>query len=156
MFDKIIDSRFEKKFNLNVCINLLIVIVFVFTNSFLEEDLLIGGFSTLIFFFFFCFIKEIKSVVVREFRLKVKKVFRIQNKLLKRYYFFYRKIMKIHLKYLKKILVKNLIVKYFKVLISTNLKLNFFFSRLIYIKAYYFNYIIIFLIKTNMIVLKLF
>merc|ERR1712173_287899 len=71
-------------------------------KNYLEEDLIIGLFSSIILFFIFFSLHELKKESLRELRLKIKKVYRIQNELLEVYYFFVSTVSKFFFKYLKK------------------------------------------------------
>ena len=94
------------KLSLDIIINLILVLFLIFSKNFLEEDLILGLFSSLTLLFAFFLFKEAKSKDLRELRLNIKKVYRIQKKLLKEYYFYYGLIQKRYFKYTKRILKK--------------------------------------------------
>merc|ERR1712137_1070214 len=75
------------KFTFDICFNAILILVFVFNKNYLEEDLIIGLFSSIILFFIFFSLHELKKESLRELRLKIKKVYRIQNELLEMYFF---------------------------------------------------------------------
>lgn len=130
------------KLTFDILFNIILILIFIFSKNYLEEDLIIGIFSCLIVFFLVFTLKEFKSKEVRLFRITMKKIYRIQKKILLVYYFFYLFIFKKVVKYTKKIISKFFLVKLRKLSISINLKFKNFISKLIYIKIYYFNILI--------------
>ena len=84
-------SRFivNPKFTFDICFNAILILVFIFNKNYLEEDLIIGLFSSIILFFIFFSLHELKKESLRELRLKIKKVYRIQNELLEVFIFLF-------------------------------------------------------------------
>lgn len=126
--------------------NLILILVFVFSKNYLEEDLIIGLFSSIILFFLFFVLKELKAEEVRQLRLSIKKVYRIQKKVLALYYFLGSIIFKNFFKYTKKITSKIFLIKLNKIFLSINLKLKNFISKSIYLKIFNFNFIAYFVL----------
>lgn len=136
----------ETKLNIDFCINFVLVLIYIFSDYFLEEDLIINICSNLILFFVFFVVRELKNEKIRQFRLQIKKIYRRQNDLLFMYYFYYNVIIVIHFRYL----IRSTILFFFK---STKFqlvmgkKIIFPLARSIYIKTYYFNLILKFFRK---------
>ena len=141
-------------FNVQLTMNIIIGIVYLFSKNSLREDFVIGVCTTLLFIFIFFFIKEYKAETLRQIRLQTKVVFRRQKLMLKFYSFFYTKTVVILLDFCRMLLLKYI---YF-ILLSRMIKMGawkkFFLSKLLFIKIYfvnllqlYFNKIIIEVIK---------
>ena len=157
-------SRFivNPKFTFDICFNAILILVFIFNKNYLEEDLIIGLFSSIILFFIFFSLHELKKESLRELRLKIKKVYRIQNELLEVYYFFVSTVSKFFFKYLKKITSRfffiklnitnnftnssqrvmkikkeysRILIKLNKILFNAKLKQKTFLTKLIYLKS---------------------
>ena len=92
-------------------------------------------FSSIILFFIFFSLHELKKESLRELRLKIKKVYRIQNELLEVYYFFVSTVSKFFFKYLKKITSRFFFIKLNKILFNAKLKQKTFLTKLIYLKS---------------------
>jgi len=114
-------------------------IEFLFSSNYLEEDLIIGLFSNIILFGIVFFIREFKSIDIRLNRKRIKLGFRIQKKLLKRYY-----------RYFRKLSLKYFFIKCMKLFLVFGLKRKFFYNKLLYIKMYFFNILIFFILKFNL------
>ena len=71
----------------------------------------------------------------------------MQRDFLKRYYFYFYKLLKINFRYIKKITFNYFLIKCTKLFIKLNLNLKFYFYKVIYIKTYILNFIILFLFK---------
>ncbi len=134
----------------------LFVIIFMCSVNFLEEDLFIGIFSNLILGFGIFLLKELNYLKIRANRKKLKEIFRIQRNLLVRDYFYFYKFIKINFKYISKITFNYFLIKSSKLFISLNLKLKFNFYKIMYIKNFFFNFIIYFFFKINCDLLDLF
>jgi len=132
-----------KKVTVNLVLNLSLLFVFAFFNIIIEEDNIIGCFSTLILFILFVFLKELKSETTRQLRLRTKLVFRIQKLVLKHYSFFYSIISKIHLKFMKKLTFKIIFLKFTKLDFKSKTKTIFAKTRLIFVKIYSFNLLVL-------------
>jgi len=65
-------SRFivNPKFTFDICFNAILILVFIFNKNYLEEDLIIGLFSSIILFFLFFSLHEMKKESLRELRFK--------------------------------------------------------------------------------------
>ena len=134
MFSIISKFIVNPKFTFDICFNAILILVFVFNKNYLEEDLIIGLFSSIILFFIFFSLHELKKESLRELRLKIKKVYRIQNELLEMYFFFVSTVSKFFLKYLKKITSKFFFIKLNKILFNAKWKQKGFLTRLVYLK----------------------
>lgn len=135
-------TKLASKLTFDLAFNFCLILIFIFSKNYLEEDLIIGLFSSMVLFFLFFSLKELKAEQIRQLRLKIKKVYRIQKKLLTVYYFFYATFLGRTVKYTKKITSKHFEIKLDKIFIKTNLKLKNFLSKLIFIKIYYLNLIV--------------
>lgn len=149
-------SRISNKLNFDVVLNVVLILILIFSKNYLEEDLILGLFSSIILFFIYFFFKESKSQDLRLLRLNIKKIYRVQKRLLAIYYFYYNLLQKRYLKYTKKILKKVFFLKLNKALISMNKKFKNFFSRLIFIKLLTLNILSSVLLKTNIKYLNVF
>lgn len=139
MLEKNIINTFLNKINFIFIFNIIIVLLYISSQNYLEEDLIIGFCSNIILFLVLFSLKELKGVILRQVRLKVKKSFRVQKLFLRRYYFFFFKLLKVNLIYFKKLLFKYFLIKFVKLIIKINIKKIHFYSRLIFIKLFYLN-----------------
>lgn len=147
----------KKKHNLlDLFFNFFLVITLIFSANFLEEDLIIGVFSTSILFVLFFFIKDLVFENIRQYRRRVKKIFRVQRDFLKRNYFIHNKIARLHFLYMKKIIFHYYFIKCLKLFINFNLKIKYFLSKVVYFKIYYLNLITSFIFKLSFKLLNLF
>ena len=121
--------------------NILLAFIFLFSSNVLEDSLLIGLFSTIVLLSLFFSIRQGREKITRDTRKNLKVFFRIQKKLLKKCYFIYLNIIKMKFKYLKKVSKKYFRIKYIKLMMYSNLKLKFFFFKLIFFKLYLLNLI---------------
>lgn len=144
MLNIIYSLIFLVKFDL--LFNLILILIFAFSKNYLEEDLIIGLFSSIILFFLFFTLKELRAEEVRQLRLGIKKVYRIQKKVLALYYFLGSIIFKNFFKYTKKITSKIFLIKLNKIFLSISLKLKNFISKSIYLKIFNFNFIAYFVL----------
>ena len=143
-------ARIKSQLTFDILFNLSLVLIFIFSKNYLEEDLIIGIFSCMILFFLFFFLKELKARDLQLLRLNIKKAYRIQKKLLLVYYFFYTLILKKIVKYTKKITSKIFLIKLRKISFNINLKIKNFISKLIFIKIYYLNILINFVFTISL------
>ena len=139
-------NKYKSKFFSNLFF-FFFIIVFLCSVNFLEEDIFIGIFSNLILGFLVFILRELKAESARQNRKRIKKVFRMQRDFLKRYYFYFYKLLKINFRYIKKITFNYFLIKCTKLFIKLNLNLKFYFYKVIYIKTYILNFIILFLFK---------
>jgi len=149
MFSIISKFIVNPKFTFDICFNAILILVFVFNKNYLEEDLIIGLFSSIILFFIFFSLHELKKESLRELRLKIKKVYRIQNELLEMYFFFVSTVSKFFLKYLKKITSKFFFIKLNKILFNAKWKQKGFLTRLVYLKYLNLNILNKLVLKLN-------
>jgi hypothetical protein len=77
-----------KRLGWDLVFNILLIIVYLLSASFLEEDLFIGFGSTVVLLLIFSLIKEFHAETLRQIRRRVKLAFRVQNRTLKGYFFF--------------------------------------------------------------------
>lgn len=135
MFD---DVRFLKaltKVRGDVLFNVVLLVTFILSQNYLEEDVIVGLFSIINLLTIVVVIRESRSETLRQIRKRTKKVFRVQKILLRKYAYFSVKNHKIFNK------------------IFYRLREKFFFVRVI--KRYiHFKYLRIFL-YTNVIFMKL-
>jgi hypothetical protein len=150
MFSIISKFIINPKFSFDIAFNAILILVFIFNKNYLEEDLIIGLFSSIILFFFFFSLHELKKESLRELRLKIKKVYRIQNELLEVYYFFVSTVSKFFLKYLKKITSRFFFIKLNKILFNAKLKQKKFLTKLIYLKYLNLNILNKLVLKLNL------
>lgn len=148
-------NKYKSKFFSNFFF-FFFLLVFVCSVNFLEEDIIIGLLSNLILGVAVFSLRELKAEAARQNRKRIKEAFRIQRDLLKRYYFFFYKMLKTNFKYIKKITFKYFLIKCSKLFLRSNLKLKFFFYKFLYIKMYFLNLIIFFFFKFNCDFLDLF
>lgn len=132
-------TRLLIKSSFDLYFNLFLILIFLFSKNYLEEDFIIGFLSLIILFISYFSIKELKREDLRQFRLKVKKIFRIQKKLLKTYMFFGTILLKKFIKYTKKIFFKIFRIKLKKIFFNLLLKINNLILKIIYIKIFNFN-----------------
>lgn len=137
MFDRL--NTILSKINFIFLFNVVIILMYISSQNYLEEDLIIGFCSNMILFLIIFFLKESKDSVLKEARLKVKVSFRNQKKYLRRYYFFFFKLLKVNIIYFKKIVFQYFLIKLMKLIIKTNVKKIHFFSKLVFIKLFYLN-----------------
>ena len=123
-------------------------IEFLFSSNYLEEDLIIGLFSNIILFGIVFFIREFKSIDIRLNRKRIKLGFRIQKK--PKNYFFFFKLIKRYYRYFRKLSLKYFFIKCMKLFLVFGLKRKFFYNKLLYIKMYFFNILIFFILKFNL------
>ena len=122
-------------------INFLLIIVFLFSSSVLEDSLLINLFSITVLLSIFFVIRVGRRNILREIRKHIKLTYRIQKLVLKRSYFIFLTVIKLKLKYLKKLTKKYFSIKYNRLILLSHLKLKFFFFKLIFFKLYLLNLI---------------
>merc|ERR1712063_139816 len=135
-------SRFivNPKFTFDICFNAILILVFIFNKNYLEEDLIIGLFSSIILFFLFFSLHEMKKESLRELRLKIKKV----------YNFFVSAVSKYFLRYLKKITSRFFFIKLNKILFNAKLKQKSFLTKLVYLKYLNLNILNKLVLKLNL------
>ena len=129
------------KYNFTIIFNISIILIYCISGNYLEEDLILGFCSFLIFFFIFFLLRELKGIILRQVRVKIKSTFRVQAKLLKRYYLIFTIFVKIKLIYFNNIIFKYINFKLNKFLINININLFNFYSKFIYIRLVYLNFL---------------
>ena len=125
-----------EKYRRLLVLNILLSMVFLFSCNVLEDSLLINLFSITVLLSLFFSIKYSRANSLRAIRKYIKLSSRIQNKALKRSYFICLLVVKIKIKYLKKLVKKYFSIKYYKLILNSHIKINFFFYRLFFFKLY--------------------
>lgn len=148
-------QKYDKSLLLTL-LNLGLIFIFNFSSNFLEEDLIIGVFSTSILFTIFFFLKDLVRENARQYRRRIKKAFRVQRDFLTRNYFIMNKIGRLHFVYMKKLIIKNYSIKCLKLYLNVTFKIKYIFSKIIYLKIYYFNIVILSILKLSFKLLNLF
>jgi len=136
-------------------INIFLLVIFLFSSNILEDSLLINLFSIIVLLSIYFLIKLSRALILRLIRKQIKLTYRIQKNFLKRCYFFFIRIIKFKVKYLKNLSKKYFFIKYKKILIFAHLKYKFFYFKLIFCKLYFLNLVnkLIFNISFDLIVL---
>jgi hypothetical protein len=116
-----------------------LILIFVFSENYLEEDLIIGLFSLIILFFLYFIFQILKTEDIREFRLNIKKVYRIQKKLLRFYYFLGVILEEKFFFYTEKIFFFYFLIKLKKHFFSLKLRLQNLTYKQIYLKTFFIN-----------------
>ena len=129
--------KYKKKNLMSKLLNLVLLLMVIFSANFLEEDLIIGTFSTVVLVLIFMLLRDLISENLREYRKNIKKIFRVQRDFLKRNYFIHNKLSRLNFLYIKKIIFKYYFVKSLKLFLNLNLKVKNFLSNKTYFKLYY-------------------
>lgn len=148
-------SNISEKITTDTFLNIFFFLIIVFSKNYLEEDLILGLFSSIVLFLIFFFFKEEKKQGLREFRLNVKKIYRIQKDLLSSYYSYYRLLQRRYFKYTKNFIKKFFLFKLSKSLMPISFKLKNFLSKLIFIKSFTLNLLINLILKENINILSI-
>lgn len=141
--------KYKKKNLMSKLLNLVLLLMVIFSANFLEEDLIIGTFSTVVLVLIFMLFRDLISENLREYRKNIKKIFRVQRDFLKRNYFIHNKLSRLNFLYIKKIIFKYYFVKSLKLFLNLNLKVKNFLSKKTYFKLYYVNLIMTFISKLS-------
>jgi hypothetical protein len=141
--------KYKKKNLMSKLLNLVLLLMVIFSANFLEEDLIIGTFSTVVLVLIFMLLRDLISENLREYRKNIKKIFRVQRDFLKRNYFIHNKLSRLNFLYIKKIIFKYYFVKSLKLFLNLNLKVKNFLSNKTYFKLYYVNLIMTFISKLS-------
>tara|TARA_Y100000588_G_C14264444_1_gene929128 strand:- start:1996 stop:2472 length:477 start_codon:yes stop_codon:yes gene_type:complete len=149
MFFELILKVF-KRLGWDLVFNILLIIVYLLSASFLEEDLFIGFGSTVVLLLIFSLIKEFHAETLRQIRRRVKLAFRVQNRTLKGYFFFFRRLFKKNLKCLKKLHVKMVLVKFYKFMFFLYRTYGNFKNKVIFLTLFIHNFLTSLVLKRSL------
>lgn len=126
-------------FNIDIIFNLIIVLLWCFTCNIVQESLIIGNFSSLIFICIFFVLKKVFFIRIK--KIKTNKIHNFLNR--KTIVDFYLKIINLNLKYIyiyyKNILINKKKLKIKESILTLKIKLLNKSTKILYNKIFYLN-----------------